>query len=53
MIATRIARLEMIPIRVAASAAHQLVRSLKQHKRQNRIVESTLASLKQLQKTAG
>jgi len=40
-------------LRVAALAAHQLVRSLKQHKRQSRIVESTLASLKQLQKAAG
>lgn len=37
----------------AATAAHQLVRSLKQRQRQNRLVESTLASLKELQKVAG
>ncbi len=39
-------------LRNAASAAHQLVRSLKQQKRESRIVASTLASLKQLQKVA-
>jgi len=39
-------------LRSATSAAHQLLRSLKQQKRQARIVESTLASLKQLQKVA-
>ena len=39
-------------LRCATSAAHQLLRSLKQQKRQARIVESTLASLKQLQKVA-
>ncbi len=40
-------------LRSAASAAHQLVRSLKQQKRESRIVATTLASLKQLQKVAG
>ncbi len=40
-------------LRTAASAAHQLVRSLKRHKRESRIVATTLASLKQLQKAAG
>ena len=40
-------------LRNAASAANLLVRSLKQHKRQNRIVQTTLESLKQLQKVAG
>ncbi len=40
-------------LRNSASAANQLVRALKQRQRQNRIVESTLASLKQLQKVAG
>jgi len=39
-------------LRSTTSAAHQLLRSLKQQKRQTRIVESTLASLKQLQKVA-
>ncbi len=40
-------------LRTAASAAHQLVRSLKHHQRESRIVATTLASLKQLQKAAG
>ncbi len=39
-------------LRTAASAAHQLVRALKHHKRESRIVATTLASLKQLQKAA-
>jgi hypothetical protein len=39
-------------LRNAASAAQQLVRSLKQQKRESRIVATTLASLKQLQKVA-
>ncbi len=39
-------------LRTAASAAHQLVRALKHHKRESRIVATTLASLKQLQRTA-
>ena len=39
-------------LRSATAAAHQLLRSLKQQKRQACIVESTLASLKQLQKVA-
>lgn len=40
-------------LRNTTSVAHQLVRALKQRQRQSRIVESTLASLKQLQKVAG
>ena len=40
-------------LRNTTSIAHQLVRALKQRQRQSRIVESTLASLKQLQKVAG
>jgi hypothetical protein len=39
-------------LRNAASTAQQLIRSLKQQKRESRIVASTLASLKQLQKVA-
>ncbi|HWA96885.1 MAG TPA: hypothetical protein VG713_00265 [Pirellulales bacterium] len=37
----------------AARQTNELIRSLKQQKRQTRLVESTLASLKQLQKAAG
>ena len=37
----------------AARQANELVRSLKRNKRQARIVETTLASLKALQKVAG
>jgi hypothetical protein len=37
----------------AARQANELIRSLKRNKRQTRIVESTLASLKALQKVAG
>lgn len=40
-------------LRTAAMQAGELVRSLKQQKRQARIVTNTLASLKQLQKVAG
>ena len=40
-------------LRVAARQANELLRSLKRQKRQTRIVESTLASLKELQKVAG
>lgn len=40
-------------LRTAAQQANDLVRSLKRQKRHTRIVESTLASLKQLQKVAG
>lgn len=40
-------------LRVTARQANELLRSLKRQKRQSRIVESTLASLKQLQKVAG
>jgi hypothetical protein len=40
-------------LRIAARQANDLLRSLKRQKRQSRIVESTLASLKQLQKVAG
>ena len=40
-------------LRVAARQANDLLRSLKHQKRQTRIVESTLASLKELQKSAG
>ncbi len=39
-------------LRDAASSANQLVQALKQRQRQNRLVESTLASLKQLQEVA-
>ena len=39
--------------RGVAQQAGELVRSLKQHKRQARIVATTLASLKELQKAAG
>jgi len=40
-------------LRQTTAAASLLVRSLKQHQRQNRIVQTTLESLKQLQKVAG
>ena len=40
-------------LRNSASAANQLVRLFKQQQRQNRLVESTLNSLKQLDKIAG
>lgn len=40
-------------LRGVARQAGELVRSLKQQKRQARIVASTLASLKELQKVAG
>ena len=36
-----------------ARQANELIRSLKRHKRQARLVESTLQSLKALQKVAG
>jgi hypothetical protein len=40
-------------LRTVACQANNLVRALKHQKRQTRIVESTLASLKELQKVAG
>ena len=40
-------------MRTVAAQAGELVRSLKQQRRQAKIVETTLASLKQLQKVAG
>jgi hypothetical protein len=40
-------------LRETLASAHQLVRSLKRRQRQERIVASTLASLKQLQRMAG
>ena len=40
-------------LRGAAQQAGELARSLKQHKRQTRIMATTLASLKELQKVAG
>ena len=40
-------------LRTAAQQAGELARSLKQQKRQSRIVASTLASLKELQRVAG
>jgi hypothetical protein len=40
-------------LRTVAQQAGELARSLKQQRRQTRIVETTLASLKQLQKVAG
>jgi hypothetical protein len=40
-------------LRIAARQAGDLAKSLRHQKRQARIVESTLASLKQLQKAAG
>jgi hypothetical protein len=40
-------------LRTAARQAGDLAKSLRHQKRQARIVESTLASLKQLQKAAG
>ena len=40
-------------LRATARQANELLRSLKRQKRQSRIVETTLASLKQLQRVAG
>jgi len=37
-------------LRVAVTQANELIRTLKQQKRQARLVQSTLASLRQLQK---
>jgi hypothetical protein len=40
-------------LRETLASAHQLVRSLKRRQRHERIVATTLASLKQLQRLAG